>query len=73
MIYAHLGLTNAQAHITVDYNKSPAQAYEDFTTLFLNARSDVSILGYIENVTFDNRDRSLPSWVPDVRLLPVID
>ncbi|PMD39536.1 HET-domain-containing protein, partial [Hyaloscypha variabilis F] len=67
MVYAHVGLTPIKTRhtISIDYDKTVAQTYEDIALFCMEAIGVLPMLLFVEKVQPEQRRRSLPSWVPD--------
>ncbi|KAH9206154.1 hypothetical protein DL95DRAFT_469893 [Leptodontidium sp. 2 PMI_412] len=63
MVYAHLGMSEAEArsHSPINYSKSKAQVYEEIARHIYKNSYDFSILALVENVDLQTRP-GLPAW-----------
>lgn len=67
-IYAFLGLPTAadiRDSISIDYEKTASQVYQDFACHYLDHTQDLSLLHYVQpNEAAMSEDPEYPSWVP---------
>lgn len=67
-IYAFLGLpeaANIRDSVSIDYNKTAAQVYQDFAVSYVDCTLDLLLLHYIEPAEPSiSTDPQYPSWVP---------